>query len=130
MGNSPTAKPEWIPKWLRFDKARDALCSVVLLGLVIALFGLHTKNWWCYLITFGASWGMLSTYWDELFGYDNFYAHGFGCSLATIPLFWVGVPWWILLIHAVICTVGMGLWSKLWTNDVVEECGRGVAFIL
>lgn len=63
-------------------------------------------------------------------GKDNFYMHGFGCSLATIPLLWCGVPWWILLIHAIICTVGMGLWSKLISWDVAEESGRGFLFIL
>ena len=62
-------------------------------------------------------------------GKDNFYLHGFACGLAGIPLI-VIVPWWIILIRIVICTVGMGLWSKYIGNDVLEETGRGVLFIL
>ena len=111
-------------------KFRDVGCPLVLIALVMCLYGLRMGNWWAYVICFGLSWGALTTYWDWLFGYDNFFAHGLGCSLATIPLYWVGVPWWILLIHGVICTLGMGLWSKLIGNDVLEECGRGVLFIL
>jgi FtsH-binding integral membrane protein len=102
----------------------------VLLGLVIALFGLKMAFWWAYAICFGLSWAVLTTYWDFLFKYDNFYAHGLGCGLAGIPLIWVGVPLHYILIRIVICSVGMGLWSKWIGNDVSEEMGRGVLFII
>jgi len=129
MGDNPKAKPEWIPKWLRFDKARDAFCPLVLLVVVLLVYGINLKHWLAYLIFYAASWGALSTYWDFT-GKDNFYLHGLGCSLATAPLYWVGVPWWILLIHAIICTVGMGLWSSVIDTDYIEEEGRGVLYII
>jgi len=107
-------------------------CPFILMGLVLLTIPIQLTivNLSLLILTLGLSIGAISTYWDWLFGYDNFFAHGLGCSLATIPLYWVGVPWWILLIHGVICTLGMGLWSKLIGNDVLEECGRGVLFIL
>lgn len=47
-------------------KFRDIGCPLVLLGAVIALFGLRIGSWWAYLLCFGLSWGALTTYWDEL----------------------------------------------------------------
>jgi hypothetical protein len=74
--------------------------------------------------------GALSTYWDWAFGgKDNYYAHGFGCGLAGFALV-TFVPWWILTIRLIICTLGMGLWSKWVDQDWLEEGGRGVFFIL
>lgn len=130
MGQEDTAKPTWMPKALRHSWVRDWLCPGVLLILTLCLFGFHTDFWWCYLIYYGLCGLFFSTYWDWLFGYDNYYMHGFGLSLATIPLFWCGVPWYILVIHAVICTVGMGVWSSLINTDYIEEYGRGAFFIL
>jgi hypothetical protein len=72
----------------------------------------------------------LSTYWDFLFGYDNYWVHGFFCGLAGVPLIWAGIPWPLIVGRLIICTVGMGLWSKLVGKDYVEEMGRGVFFIL
>ena len=115
---------KWDTKW------RDIGCSLVLLALVGALFGFRLAFWWAYLITFGLSWGFLSTYWDSVFGYDNFWFHGLGCGLAGIPLIWAGVHFSILAIRLIICTVGMGLWSKFIKRDIPQELGRGVLFIL
>lgn len=110
-------------------KYRDIGCPLVLLGLVIVFFGLKMTFWWAYVLTFGLSWGALTTYWDFLFGYDNFYMHGLGCGLAALPLCMV-IPWWIVLLRAINCMVGMGLWSKFISNDVKEESGKGVLFII
>jgi hypothetical protein len=106
-------------------KFRDLGCPTILIILFSILFGLH----WVYLLVFGLSFGALTTYWDFLFGYDNFWFHGFMCALPGILLCWF-IPWWIPIIRLIICTVGMGLWSKIIGNDVVEECGRGAFFIL
>ena len=105
-------------------------CPLVLLVIILSLFGLKLGFWWAYLLTFGLSFGALTTYWDWLFGYDNYWFSGFMCGLAGIPLLWAGVPLYIILIRLIICTVGMGLWSKYTKNDVVEEIGRGVFFII
>ena len=106
-------------------KHRDLGCPTVLLLLTWLLFGF---SWWFFL-AFGLAFADLTTYWDFLFGYDNYYAHGFFCGLAGLPLM-VVVPWPILVARLIICTVGMGLWSKAIKNAVLEETGRGVLFIL
>ena len=111
-------------------KFRDLGCPLVALITLWLMKGIVLSYWWVYLLFFGLSFGALTTYWDWLFGYDNFYAHGLGCSLATIPLLWVGLPWGIFILHTIICTIGMGLWSKFIGNDVQEEMGRGALFIL
>lgn len=130
MSKVSSSEPKWIPKWLRKSWVRDWLCPPCLY-LVLFSFWLPCSllSWGMSLLSYGLLGGALSTYWDRLFGYDNFYAHGFGCGLAIIPLI-VFIPWWIVLIRLVICTVGMGLWSKLINNDVWEEYGRGVLFII
>jgi hypothetical protein len=82
------------------------------------------------LLTFGLSFAALTTYWDWLFGYDNFYFNGFMCGLAAIPLLWAGVSVGNLAIRLITSTLGMGLWSKWVGSDVQEEFGRGVLFII
>jgi hypothetical protein len=106
-------------------KCRDLGCPTVLIAYLWFLLGFH----WIYIAIFGLSFGALTTYWDFLFGYDNFWFHGFMCSLPTMLLAFY-IPWWIPLIHIFICTVGMGLWSELIGLDWLEEGGRGVFFIL
>ena len=113
-------------------KWRDLGCPLVLIGLLLlnGYIKLTVVNLIALFLTFGLSFGALTTYYDWLFGYDNYYAHGLGCGLAGIPLIWAGVPLWLILTRTMVCTVGMGLWSKYTKNDVVEEIGRGVFFIL
>jgi hypothetical protein len=110
-------------------KYRDLGCPAVLLALVFVTYGLHLEHWWKYLLCFGLSFASLTTYWDWLFKKDNFYMHGFAIGVSGLTLIGV-VPYPILLARLVICTVGMGLWSKWVGNDVLEECGRGVLFIV
>lgn len=108
---------------------RDIGCSLVLIALTMALFGIK-EAFWAYILTFGLSWGALASYWgqdEKKFGY---FWHGLGCGLAGIPLIWVGVPLWVILTRLVICTVGMAVWSEIIGNDVMEEAGRGVIFII
>lgn len=107
---------------------RDAGCPLVALGLWWYIDGFSLSQWWAYLLVFGLSWGALSTYWDWITGKDNFYLHGFFCGLATFPLFWCGVHWWAILARAIVCAVGIGLWSKWIGNDTTEESGRGFIF--
>ena len=106
-------------------KFRDFGCPTVLITLLTIMFGWH----YVYILVFGLSFGALTTYWDFLFGYDNFWFTGFMYGVAGLPLCWF-IPWWIPVIRLVICTVGCGLISKLSENVWVEEGGRGVFFIL
>lgn len=113
-------------------KYRDLGCPAVLIVLILLTFGIQLTvvNLSLLLLTFGLNFAALTTYWDSVFGYDNHFAHGLGCGLAGIPLIWCGVPLVIILSRIVIATLGMGLWSKYTKNDVKEEFGRGVLFIL
>jgi FtsH-binding integral membrane protein len=104
-------------------------CPLVALLTLWLLVGVSFRLWWVYLLFVGLSYGALTTYWDFT-GSDNFYLHGLGVGLAGIPLIWCGVPLHYILIRIVICSVGMGLWSKWIGNDIAEESGRGVLFIL
>lgn len=108
---------------------RDIGCSLVLLGLVGALFGLKLAFWWVYLITFGLSWGALSAYWRQDEKRWGYWVHGLGCGLAGLPLLFI-IPWYFVFIRLFVCTLGMMIWSEFIGNDVMEECGRGVFFIL
>ncbi len=67
----------------------------------------------------------LTTYWDWLFGFDNFWFHGFMIGLATFPLYWAGIHWWAIGIRAIILAILVGGWSKLIGWDTAEEWGRG-----
>jgi len=114
--------------WLDFarnSKTRDIGCSLLSLGLFIGQKGANLGFWWLYVIAFGLSWGFLSTYWDKLFGYDNYWFSGFMIGLVFIPLFWIGIPWWSIGIRAIVLAITMGLWSKWIDWDIAEESGRG-----
>lgn len=62
-------------------------------------------------------------------GQDSYWMHGFACGLAGFCLI-TFVPWWILTLRLIICTVGMGYFSKIIDFDELEEETRGVFFIL
>jgi hypothetical protein len=112
-------------------KFRDLGCPTILTLFVLTNnLPINILGWVMFVLSFGLMLGALTTYWDWLFGYDNYYAHGLGCGLAGIPLIWAGIPLHYILIRILICSVGMGLWSKYTKNDVVEEIGRGVLFII
>ena len=111
-----------LPGWLFDTKARDIGCAAVTFGATF-IVGLSAP-WWIHLICFLLLFGALTTYWDELFGYDNHYFHGLMCACAYLPYVFFGDP---LAIMLRVFAVGllMGLWSKLITHHVWEECGRG-----
>jgi hypothetical protein len=113
----------WIPGPIRnFPKKRDVGCS--LLALAGASIVGITAPWWIWVISFGLTWGSLSTYWDGAFGYDNFYAHGGGVGLAVAPLMLFGEPL-ALGIRIGVLGLAMGIWSQVNGNATKEELGRG-----
>lgn len=124
--------------WIQ-TKIRDFGCALITL-LSYFIFGLWCKNQLvniiAYLLCFGALFGALTTYWDFLFGYDNFYMHGFMIGIASFPLIAIGVVWWDILIRAVVLGLSMGLINKYvnkwgWKHsDWIEECSRGCLIIL
>jgi len=87
-------------------------------------------GWLMFIPAYGLSGGALSTYWDELFGYDNFYMHGFMCGIASFPLIFAGIAWRSVLLSGVVGGVLMGLLCQLFSDVWVEEGGRGVIFAM
>jgi hypothetical protein len=114
----------WNTKW------RDAGCPLVALAAVWLLDGFKSSHWLAYMLFYGASWAALTTYWDKLNkGNADFFIHGLVIGLAGLFLIPV-VPLWILVLRVAVSSIGMDLWSRQVDNDVLEECGRGVFFIL
>ena len=110
--------------WLPFKpwKSRDVWSNAVTLLGALAV-GV-TGPWWAWLLAFGLSWASLSTYWDELFGYDNHYAHGFMIGLSMLPLAFFSSPV-ALGLRAIILAILMGVYSQIEGNATREELGRG-----
>lgn len=128
MTKDATAKPTWIPVWLRHRWVRPLGCSLCVLA---PLFSAH-PSWW-FVPALGALYGMLTTYWDEVpfnKGMDNFWMAGFGCGLAGFFLV-TFFPWWIILIRAFALAI---LWGGInllankndWTDGTEEMVRYGV----
>jgi len=120
-------KGDWLD-FLRNTKTRDWGCPLVIIGMA-NLFGISIA-WYWQLLSFGLMWAALTTYWDEIFGYDNFYAHGLMVGLACVPfaIAFGGWIWFWLIIRAIILGAMMGIWCDIFSYDITEEVGRG-AFI-
>jgi hypothetical protein len=88
---------------------------------LIALYGFNLAYWWVYIITFGLLCASISTYWDFLFGYDNFWFHGFMIGLALTPISIVTGHWLGVSLTIALYTLWMGFWSKIINWDVAEE---------
>jgi hypothetical protein len=119
--------PGW-PKWLLRSWSRDWI-----IGPVCAVYCLLNSvvSWWL-LILILATGGALSTYWDELFGYDNFWFHGFMVGLASFPIAIITDEWLLWGVRCLILAVWMGGWSAILKNPDREEFIRyfGVGFTL
>ncbi len=108
--------------WWGNTKMRDLGCPLMALLSVLVL-GI-SASWWVYFFSFGLMFGALCTYWDKLFGYDNFWFHGFIIGIAYFLFIFAGIAWWIVLLRAILLAVWMGGWSKVIKKDTVEEFGR------
>lgn len=129
MGNSGRAKFPWVPGWVFNTKARDVGCTVCCLIWML----LYVKGTlWAYILGSLALFGALTTYWDTIFGYDNYWLHGWACGIAYLPFAIAGdTSAESYLIRCFALCVTMGVWSHvLWTNDNIEEFGRGAFLVL
>lgn len=126
-----TAEPKWIPKWMRHSWVRDWLCPLFVLGC-FSIFAspLSYLGWIGVLVSYGLLGGALTTYWDNLFGFDNFWFAGFVCGLAAFPLMFADLQWQFILARAILMALGWGLWCKYQSVDYVEEYGRGAMLVL
>ncbi len=116
----------WIPLFLRHSWVRDWICP--LFSLIVLFTWWRPSAWWGYLLSL-PSWilmaGALSTYWDFLFGKDNFYAHGFGVGLAFFLFYWAGMHWWAIVANSLANCVLMGWLCARTAKVTKEELGRG-----
>ena len=115
-------------------QARIFGCSLLTLICIWLLFGFQLGFWWAYLTIFGLSAGLISTYWDFLFGFDNMWFSGFMVGLAAIPYY---QHYWFYGIRAVLLALIWGCLNKylpqkvlFWTRDIVEEFLRYFATIV
>jgi len=134
-GGMDKQTPYFIPVWMRQSWVRDWLCPMFSVGLFFpasTMFNTFDLLWW--LCAYGAMGGMLSTYWDKLFGYDNMWFAGFMVGMAAMFLVLLGAPWWIVLVRALVIAVvwgGLNLYCNTHPvphSDFLEEHVRG--FIL
>lgn len=117
----------WIPKFMRHSWVRDWLCPICAL---LPLVFIH-PSWWFFLV-YGATGGLLTTYWDWLFGYDNLWFSGFAVGIVSMPLVMAGFPWWIILARSILIAVLWGannlLANKNKWPDGLEEYIRYFVF--
>ena len=115
----------WMPQWMRHSWIRDWLCPACCLTPIAIV-----NPSWLLILAYGALGGMLSTYWDWLFGFDNFWFSGFMCGAVGFLMLWMGIPWWVLLIRAVTIALLWGGICAATKNDFVEEYSRGFTLSL
>ena len=122
MDKSPTALPTWIPVWLRQSWVRDWLCPMCVYILFFPFNNPISMDivWW--LVAYGFTGLSLTTYWDNMFSYDNLYFSGFMVGFSAMFLIGLGVAWWILLIRAIVLA---GVWGGL--NWYCNKKGSKVA---
>jgi len=92
--------------------------------LIWMIFKYPQVAWYWHLLSWGAMFGALTTYWDSVFGYDNFFFHGFMIGIAYIFYAFSGL-WFMIFVRAVALGIGMHIWCKIFKKDWVEEGGRG-----
>lgn len=115
-------------------KWRDFGCPTCFVLVLCLWFGWHPVE---YALTWLLSFGSLTTYWDELFGYDCFWFSGLVAGIAAVPLLWADpIFWWIVPVRAAVLMVGWECLNRylpqriwIWQRDVVEENLRYELFI-
>ena len=113
----------FIPSWMVNTKARDM--GVPFVTLIWMIIKYPHVAWWVHLLSFGIMFGMLTTYWDSLFGFDNYWFHGFMIGGAYFLYAFQTHLFLGYILRSVVLAVLMGAWCKIFSNDWVEELGRG-----
>lgn len=118
--------------FLKWSKTRDWGCSIV--WIVTAGVMLRWLDWWWYIPMFICSWLALTTYWDDLFGYDNYWFHLGVVALCMLPYAFYG--YWLLVVIRIIVSAGFGALSHKIDKtsipycDVISENIRGIGVVL
>ena len=125
---------KFLPKWMFDTKMRDAGCAVLKIVCLLFILKLQAPIW-AHILTFGLTWGSLTTYCDY-FGTDNveWYEWGmtglmYGC--ASLPYLFSGsvVLLWFIVYTILMTLLIMG-WSVLIKKAWLEEWGRGFIIIM
>jgi len=123
--------------FLSNTKARDLGCGLIILYALIVLLGFQSKLWWLYLLSIPAHLGAFSTYWDELFKFDNLWFSGFIVGLVFMFYCFFGIAWWLILIRAIVLALIWGCLNKclpskviFWRRDIAEEFLRYMSVVI
>lgn len=122
LGREGNKRYPFIPKWVFDTKARDIGCSLVCLGWM-ALF--YNAPIWAHAVSFILMFGALTTYWDKIFKFDNYWFHGFMIALAYFPYAIASGSWVGFGIRCFVTAVLVGTISELVGEDDTEELSRG-----
>lgn len=126
-GGLSKEEKHWIPVWARHSWVRDWLCPLCMYILFVPQSWYQLTMW---VLCYGATGGFLSTYWDWLFKYDNYWFSGFMVGLAGLFLIALGLSWQLLLLRAFILAISWGAWCTIFSDADVEEYGRGAFLVL
>lgn len=124
LGKDGHKRYPWIPKALCHSYVRDAGITAVCFAWMLRFY--PSVGAMTHIISAIAMYAFLTTYWDRVFGEDNFYAHGFGVGVAYL-LYAVDTGLWLQFIaRVIVMSLFMGAWCRWLTNDNAEELGRGL----
>jgi hypothetical protein len=118
-------KYPWAPEWMFKSWVRDWLIPLVITAWMLLCY--PGMPWWVYVVSILPMGGALSTYWDWLFGYDNYWFHGFVFGVAKFVFAIYSGLWIGFAIHCIALALAMGGISAISGDDDVEELGRGAA---
>jgi hypothetical protein len=120
---------KWIPKWMRHTSIRDWLCPLCCVGVLLPYIN-SLADVGMVTLFYGATGGLLTTYWDEMFGFDNFWFSGFAIGLAGLFLIPLGIAWQLLVLRAFLLAILWGGWCAYFGDADVEEYGRGFFLVI
>ncbi len=126
-------------KWndfLKNTKTRDAGCPLIALIALWFLNGFSLSYWWTYLLTFGLSWGAMTTYFSFLVEPEDdvtaieWFVTGLIYGIAAFPLIWAGIHWYAILGRAITLAFAIMILRERTGKVFKEEKGSGVLYIL
>lgn len=115
----------------KYRDAGTSLCAILM--LMILNPQLILSSWLGLLLSFGLSWGVMTTYFKKK-GEDakwyNWIIVGFAFGIAFLPYALETGLWLPLLYRTIITTIFVTMWSEAIGNATLEELGRGFIFCI
>lgn len=118
--------------WYRFlqnTKSRDFGVPLIELIIVWLWAGFYPSYWWAYVLSFGAAFGFMTTYWKKKGSNAKWYnwaLTGAGYSLGFLPYALATHDWIGFALRFIILTVFFTVWKTKQGNAVWSEVGAGV----